>query len=51
MLKVFAGVPTLIGPAEFFERQRHQLGRILQGLEPAERNTPPSDALIVAMLD
>lgn len=51
MLKVFAGVPTLIGPAEFFERQRHQLGRIMQGLEPAERNTPPSDALIVAMLD
>lgn len=51
MLKVFAGVPTLVGPAEFFERQRHQLGRILQQLESRDRDTPASDALIVAMLD
>lgn len=51
MLKVFAGVPTLIGPAEFFERQRHQFCRILQELEPVDKKTPPSDALIVSMLD
>lgn len=51
MLKVFSSVPTLVGPAEFFERQRHQFGRILQRLESRERDVPASDALIVAMLD
>ncbi|ANH66564.1 hypothetical protein [Mitsuaria sp. 7] len=51
MLKVFAAVPTLTGPAEFFERQRHRLGQVLLGLEPADRRATGSDASLLALLD
>ncbi|MFX1677915.1 hypothetical protein PV762_01660 [Mitsuaria sp. CC2] len=51
MLKVFAGVPTLTGPAEFFERQRHRLAQILLELDPADRRSTGSDASLLALLD
>ena len=51
MLKVFAGVPTLTGPAEFFERQRHRLGQVLLELDPADRRSTGSDASLLALLD
>lgn len=51
MLKVFASVPTLTGPAEFFERQRHQFAQVLQALESADKKLPPSDAPLVATLN
>ena len=48
MLKSFSNVETLTGPAEFFERQRHQFGQILKELES---KGSPGDALLVASLD
>jgi hypothetical protein len=46
MLKVFGDVPTLTGPAEFFERQRHQFVQVTGALMPAG-NAAGSDALLV----
>ena len=48
MLKGFSSVATLMGPAEFFERQRHQFNQVLQELhaKPA-----PKDTLLIASLD
>lgn len=48
MLKGFSNVATLMGPAEFFERQRHQFGQVLQELQ--QKGTA-SDALLIASLD
>lgn len=39
MLKVFAGVPTLMGPAEFFERQRHKFGQSCLDWNPSARES------------
>lgn len=50
MLKGFSSVPTLMGPAEFFERQRHQLAQVLAQLQPSKGGTP-ADTLLVASLD
>ena len=49
MLKGFSNVATLMGPAEFFERQRHQFGKVLQELQPEKG--APSDTLLIASLD
>jgi len=46
MLKVFGDVPTLTGPAEFFERQRHQYVQVASALAPAGA-TAGSDTLLV----
>ncbi len=51
MLKGFANVPTLMGPAEFFERQRHRFSQILLGLDPADRRASGSDISLIALLD
>jgi hypothetical protein len=51
MLKVFAGVPTLTGPAEFFERQRHRFEQVLLGLDPTDKRAKGSDSSLVALLD
>jgi len=50
MLKGFSSVTTLTGPAEFFERQRHQLAKILAQLQPSKGGAP-ADTLLVASLD
>ncbi len=50
MLKGFSSVTTLMGPAEFFERQRHQLAQVLAQLQPS-RGSAPADTLLVASLD
>jgi hypothetical protein len=48
MLKGFSSVATLMGPAEFFERQRHQFNQVLQELHA---KPSPKDALLIASLD
>ena len=48
MLRSFQGVPTLRGPAEFFERHRYQYERVLQQLEGGNS---ASDSLLIATLD
>ena len=48
MLRSFQGVPTLRGPAEFFERHRYQYERVLQQLEGG---SAASDSLLIATLD
>ncbi|MFE1572825.1 hypothetical protein ACFIQG_13495 [Comamonas odontotermitis] len=50
MLRGFSTVATLMGPAEFFERQRHQFNQVLQQLQP-EKNGTPDDTLLIASLD
>jgi hypothetical protein len=50
MLKGFSNVTTLKGPAEFFERQRHQLAQILAQLHPSKGGVA-ADTLLVASLD
>lgn len=50
MLKVFGSVPTLTGPAEFFERQRHQFAQVLQALEPIDKKIS-SDFPLLATLN
>ncbi len=50
MLKGFSNVATLMGPAEFFERQRHQFGQVLQELSPDKKGAG-TDALLIASLD
>lgn len=50
MLKSFSNVATLMGPAEFFERQRYQLGQVLQELQ-SEKKGDKKDALLIASLD
>lgn len=50
MLKGFSSVTTLMGPAEFFERQRHQLAQVLAQLQPSKGGAP-ADTLLVASLD
>ena len=50
MLKVFGDVPTLTGPAEFFERQRHQFVQVAGALTPPG-NATGSDALLVQTMD
>lgn len=48
MLKGFSRVSTLMGPAEFFERQRHQFNQLLGELcaKPS-----PKDTLLLSSLD
>lgn len=48
MLKGFSSVATLMGPAEFFERQRHQFNQVLQELHA---KPSPKDTLLIASLD
>ena len=48
MLKGFSSVATLMGPAEFFERQRHQFNQVLQELQA---KPSPKDTLLIASLD
>jgi hypothetical protein len=48
MLKGFSSVATLMGPAEFFERQRHQFNQVLQELHAKPL---PKDTLLIASLD
>lgn len=48
MLKGFSNVATLMGPAEFFERQRHQFNQVLQELHA---KPSPKDTLLIASLD
>jgi hypothetical protein len=48
MLKGFSSVATLMGPAEFFERQRHQFNQVLQELHSKQS---PKDTLLMASLD
>lgn len=48
MLKGFSRVSTLMGPAEFFERQRHQFNQVLQELYA---KPSPKDTLLIASLD
>lgn len=48
MLKGFSSVATLMGPAEFFERQRHQFNQVLEELHA---KTSPKDTLLIASLD
>jgi hypothetical protein len=50
MLKGFSRVTTLMGPAEFFERQRHQLAQVLAQLQ-ASKGAASADTLLVASLD
>jgi hypothetical protein len=50
MLKGFSSVTTLMGPAEFFERQRHQLAQVLAQLQPT-KGVGATDTLLVASLD
>lgn len=50
MLKGFSNVATLMGPAEFFERQRYQFSQVMQELA-TDRNRPGTDALLIASLD
>lgn len=50
MLKGFSSVTTITGPAEFFERQRHQLAQVLAQLQPSKGGVP-ADTLLVAALD
>lgn len=48
MLKGFSNVATLMGPAEFFERQRHHFNQVLQELHA---KPSPKDTLLIASLD
>lgn len=50
MLKGFSSVATLMGPAEFFERQRHELAQVLLQLQPSKGGAG-ADTLLVASLD
>lgn len=50
MLKGFSNVSTLMGPAEFFERRRHQLTQVLEQLQPSKGGSP-ADTLLVESLD
>jgi hypothetical protein len=47
MLKGFSSVATLMGPAEFFERQRHQFNQVLKELQA---KPSPKDTLLIASL-
>jgi hypothetical protein len=47
MLRSFQEVPTLRGPAEFFERRRYQYDRVLHQLE----SKAATDDLLIATLD
>ena len=48
MLKGFYSVATLMGPAEFFERQRHQFNQVLEELQAKPL---PKDTLLKASLE
>lgn len=48
MLMGFSSIATLMGPAEFFERQRHQFNQVMQELHA---KTSPKDTLLIASLD
>lgn len=50
MLIGFANVATLMGPAEFFERQRHRLNQLLVELQP-EKKGAGSDSRLILSLD
>lgn len=48
MLKGFSSIATLMGPAEFFERQRHKFNQVQQELNA---KPSPKDTLLIASLD
>ncbi len=50
MLVSFREIPTLLGPSEFFERKKYTYERLLIDLDPKEKGSQSSAALLVQLL-